>query len=235
MDTVHPLVSVAYSFIVNECGELPPDKQTRVIALLAVCVTGDPSLYCIILQQIHAFVDQSNSPLLRLYSTVTVPARPIPDNEARNAVNTRGRQLNFWPVIEDNRLFAGIHRFGLRSWGQVAEFVGNGRSSAQCSQRWSRNLNPQLKKTEWSVVEKQMLTEMAAKWGPRDGDKLLEELEQEVTLNVGIIGFRCSVDLNGIWRRTKELRIPPRISLCAKKSTRRKQIQLPFGIEPSQM
>jgi hypothetical protein len=227
-------VAVAYSFIVNECGELPPDKQKRVIALLEACVTGQAKRYSKIFQEIHAIVGQSDSSLIRLNSILTVPTKPICDNEALNAAISPGRKFNPWSVIEDKRLFAGIHRFGLDSWSAVAEFVGNSRSRAQCSQRWNRCLNPQIKKAQWSEVEEQMLAQLVGKWGPRHGTGLLKEWEQEVTLNIGIVGFRCSVDLNGIWRRTMELRIPPRIRLRAEKSTRRRRIQLPFGIEPSQ-
>jgi hypothetical protein len=64
---------------------------------------------------------------------------------------------------------------------------------------------------------------------------LLQRWEEEVIFNVCIIGFRCSVDMNVIRRRTIELRITPRRSLCAEKSKRRKHIQLPFRIESSQM
>jgi hypothetical protein len=38
-----------------------------------------------------------------------------------------------WNPYEDNRLFAGIHRFGFDFWQFVTSFVENGRTKAQCT------------------------------------------------------------------------------------------------------
>jgi hypothetical protein len=67
------------------------------------------------------------------------------------------RHQSPWSRLEDDRLLRAIHKFGLGNWVAVAQFVGAGRSRSQCSQRWNRGLNPQLRKYSWSPDEEQQL------------------------------------------------------------------------------
>lgn len=48
-------------------------------------------------------------------------------------------------------------RFGLDNWSKVSKFVGNNRTRGQCSQRWSRGLNPSISRVEWNPKEDSML------------------------------------------------------------------------------
>jgi hypothetical protein len=61
-----------------------------------------------------------------------------------------------WSLRENERLFAGIQQFGL-DWGAIAEFVGNGRTCSQCSQRWSRSVHPSISHGRWTEAENQKL------------------------------------------------------------------------------
>ena len=47
-----------------------------------------------------------------------------------------------WSYPEDARLRQAVLMFGLDSWSLVASYVGNGRTRAQCSQRWFRGIDP---------------------------------------------------------------------------------------------
>jgi hypothetical protein len=60
-------------------------------------------------------------------------------------------------AIEDQRLLAGITRFGPDNWAPVAAFVGNGRTRSQCAQRWNRGINPSISKEPWTVGEEEEL------------------------------------------------------------------------------
>jgi hypothetical protein len=118
-----------------------------------------------VLQGIFTVVPDSIPFLRRLKIILTVATEPIPINEARNEAKNLNKKYKYWSEEEDNRLFAGIHKFGFDSWASVAKFVGNGRSRAQCDQRWNRSLNPQIQKTSWSEAEDRRLNELVGKFG----------------------------------------------------------------------
>lgn len=58
-----------------------------------------------------------------------------------------------WMLMEDIRLLGGIGRFGADNWKIISTIVGNGRTSAMCSQRWRRALSPHVSKERWSIDE----------------------------------------------------------------------------------
>jgi hypothetical protein len=65
-----------------------------------------------------------------------------------------------WTAPEDDRLLCAIHRYGVRAWPAVAEFVGNGRERTQCAQRWFRGLDPRISKDDWSDAEDLRLVQL---------------------------------------------------------------------------
>lgn len=67
------------------------------------------------------------------------------------------RKTRTWSSYEDQRLIAAVSRFGLDNWSHVATFVGNGRTRAQCAQRWNRGLDPRISRDHWSVEEENKL------------------------------------------------------------------------------
>lgn len=77
-----------------------------------------------------------------------------------------------WSPIEDTRLLAGIIRYGLENWSTVAMFVGNDRTRAQCSQRWSRGLNPRISKDTWSTEEENLLIQLVQQYGDKSWTKI---------------------------------------------------------------
>jgi hypothetical protein len=87
-----------------------------------------------------------------------------------------------WTAYEDQRLLAGIHRFGLEEWEVVSRFVGNGRTKAQCSQRWSRGLDPKICKRTWSRDDDDRLIGLVALYGEKSWTRVASEL-----------GNRCDV------------------------------------------
>ena len=77
-----------------------------------------------------------------------------------------------WSPVEDTRLLAGIIRYGLDNWSTVAMFVGNDRTRAQCSQRWSRGLNPRISKDTWSSEEENLLIQLVQQYGDKSWTKI---------------------------------------------------------------
>lgn len=71
-----------------------------------------------------------------------------------------------WSQVEDQRLLHGILKYGITNWTSISRFVGNGRTRAQCSQRWARGLDPSIKKERWSPEELEKLLSLVADCGP---------------------------------------------------------------------
>jgi hypothetical protein len=77
-----------------------------------------------------------------------------------------------WSPAEDVRLLAGIYRFGVDNWAPIAQFVGNGRTRAQCVQRWVRGLDPRISKEQWSDDEERRLLELVREDGAKGWTKI---------------------------------------------------------------
>lgn len=102
----------------------------------------------------------TTQPLKKIEAILQAPDTPppVPRTEiVPESVNSLRKKTRPWSTNEDVRLLAGIHRFGVDNWVSVAKFVGNGRSRAQCSQRWVRGLDPRISKDQWSVADEEKL------------------------------------------------------------------------------
>jgi hypothetical protein len=110
----------------------------------------------------------STQPLERIETILQVPADPPPHVASAPDSNPGLRKKpRPWCVNEDNRLFAGIHWFGLENWGHVAKFVGPNRTRAQCAQRWVRGLDPRISKDQWSSEDEVKLITLMREKGCR--------------------------------------------------------------------
>ncbi|KAH0784958.1 Myb-like DNA-binding domain containing protein [Histomonas meleagridis] len=96
----------------------------------------------------------STQPLDRIVTILSVPDTPLP---IQTSFNLQHKKTKPWSNIEDNRLLAGLHKFGTDNWVTIAKFVGNGRTRAQCAQRWFRGLDPKISKNQWSPEEEAKL------------------------------------------------------------------------------
>jgi hypothetical protein len=81
-----------------------------------------------------------------------------------------------WSPYEDQRLIAGIHRFGLHDWSLIASFVGNDRTKSQCSQRWFRSLDPSISRDQWSSEQDSRLLELVAMHGQKNWTRVSTEI-----------------------------------------------------------
>lgn len=108
-------------------------------------------------------------PAQKVNAILNTPPEPISPRrvfDMRNKPTTRQKARN-WTPYEDQRLLAGILKFGLDNWPIIAEFVGSGRNRSQCSQRWYRGLNPSIYKGPWTKEEDDKLVEMVQKLGEK--------------------------------------------------------------------
>jgi hypothetical protein len=126
-------------------------------ALSPIVGSGD------VLTRIHAILEVTDDPL------------PTPAEDRPPEPEPRAKQRP-WSSAEDARLLAGIHRFGLDAWQSVATFVGNARSKAQSAQRWTRGLDPKLRKCTWTAQEDTQLVMLVLQHGPNHWTRIAGEL-----------------------------------------------------------
>ena len=82
------------------------------------------------------------------------------------------KKTRSWTLQEDTRLLAGIYRFGADNWTTISVYVGNGRTRAQCCQRWTRGLNPRISKNLWSYEEDMKLVHLVHTYGDKSWTRI---------------------------------------------------------------
>lgn len=77
-----------------------------------------------------------------------------------------GRQ--WWRAEEDEKLMRLVSRHGSKNWVAIAPHL-EGRTCRQCRERWTRQLQPQLNKSDWTQKEdleiQKRVAEMGTQWG----------------------------------------------------------------------
>ena len=114
----------------------------------------------------------------KIYAIVTLPDEPIPtfSPPPESSPQNPRQKSRTWTAAEDQRLLAGIYKFGFESWNPVANYVGNGRTRSQCSQRWARGLNPKISKCAWNAEEEAKLVKLVAQYGDKSWTRIASEL-----------------------------------------------------------
>jgi hypothetical protein len=123
------------------------------------------------------------------------------------------KKTESWSEAEDMRLLAGIHKFGLDSWGSVARFVGNNRVKTQCRQRWYRGLNPGIRRAGWTAEEDERLLEFVRRFGEKSWTRIAIEFGDRCDA-------QCRYRFNQIsrcdeWKKPKRTKLPSIHSLIA--------------------
>ena len=116
--------------------------------------------------------------LVKLNEILNVPDEPFPPTYGSN--NPAGaskddpmrKKTRTWTSAEDQRLLAGLAKYGPDNWQMIAKFIGGGRNRAQCSQRWSRCLNPKISKKSWTSDDDKKLKEMVELYGEKNWTKI---------------------------------------------------------------
>jgi hypothetical protein len=162
------LVDVGISYVESAVPEATTDVLDQIRHAFNRFLIGDMTLEdC---QQVMMVTIQRDGPLMRLHEIMSVTDQPLPvpsDPSANSSELSLRRRTRPWSNIEDRRLLAGIHRYGLDNWQSVAKFVGSGRNRAQCSQRWFRGLNPRISKKGWTLAEDEQLRALVQRYGEK--------------------------------------------------------------------
>ncbi|RDX53225.1 hypothetical protein OH76DRAFT_80944 [Lentinus brumalis] len=72
----------------------------------------------------------------------------------RNAIV---RKAHTWTAEADERLLKGVKIYGTGSWGLVARMVSEDATAAQCQNRYTRSLDPELSRGPWTAEEDEQL------------------------------------------------------------------------------
>ncbi|OHS97730.1 Myb-like DNA-binding domain containing protein [Tritrichomonas foetus] len=168
MKHISPIVNVGVSYIL----EIQPDISQEKLHILE----------SILSDYLNSFVDYpacnnvfmkilgTLKPLNKIVNIIQTPNTPIPHHANVTIDPTRdiqNKKNSHWTKYENQRLIAGIYRYGVNNWESVAKFVGNGRTKIMCSLRWSRALNPKISKDKWSEEEERKLMNLIEMKGDR--------------------------------------------------------------------
>ena len=107
---------------------------------------------------------QTNQPLEKLQQILNVSDEPLVISSPEP---NSDKKTHRWSPIEDQRLLAAAHKYGLSNWALVAKFIGNGRTRAQAAQRWFRGLDPKISKEQWSPLEEDKLIQLVSHYGKK--------------------------------------------------------------------
>lgn len=112
----------------------------------------------------------TSEPIERLLVCLDVPMEPIPSYEKDS--DMAQKKVKNWTSYEDQRLIAGMMKYGISDWTKIGQFIGNGRCRLQCLQRWQRSLNPMINKNQWTPEEDIALIQTVQKFGVKKWTKV---------------------------------------------------------------
>lgn len=200
-----PLVDVAMSYVKVAAPKVMEDETVKEEIRVAFegYISGQTNGEAVaeILQQYAGNIQA----LERIEAILNTPETPPPlprQDYTPDPFQPMRKKTRPWGINEDTRLLAGIHKFGLDNWISVAKFVGNGRTRAQCAQRWVRGLDPRISKDQWS---------------PEDEDKLVSLISANEnkgwTMIAAAMGNRSDVQCRyHFLQMQRDGKIPPEIA-----------------------
>ncbi|KAI8369965.1 hypothetical protein BD560DRAFT_370414 [Blakeslea trispora] len=97
---------------------------------------------------------------------------------AKNNANARSLK---WSPEEDRQLRDAVKVFGSFNWQQVASIL-KGRTGQQCLHRWSKSLNPAIKRTRWTEEEDRLLARAVSLYGLGNWTKIQRLIPQRTDM-----------------------------------------------------
>jgi hypothetical protein len=175
----NPLVDIGVSYVLENGATLSADDIITVRTVLERFLQGSLNRNDAI--TLLAPLVGAAQVIDKLDQVIRTPPTPLPNLSAPPRPTVRAKTRP-WSPYEDQRLLAAIHRFGTLNWFAVACFVGNSRTKAQCHQRWTRSLDPNLNKERWTPEQDSQLLLLVALYGDKAWSRISADL-----------GNRCDV------------------------------------------
>ena len=97
--------------------------------------------------------------------------------------NSNKSKIKRWTEEQDDQLRTAVKKHGEKNWKAIADSVP-GRTDSQCLHRWTKVLNPQIKKGLWQPEEDALLAKLVLENGPKGWTKIAQQLP-------GRIGKQC--------------------------------------------
>jgi hypothetical protein len=110
-------------------------------------------------QQVFFSNCAGDSLIRKIQQLLELPDAPLPPPEfPASFIPSGSRRKSYpWTDAEDSRLLVAVARYGAKDWRTIADFVGSGRNSSQCNQRWCRALDPAILHKPWTDGDDQKL------------------------------------------------------------------------------
>ena len=93
------------------------------------------------------------------------------------------KEIKRWSPEQDQLLTAAVKQWGEKNWKAIANQVPD-RTDSQCLHRWTKVLNPKIKKGLWQPEEDKLLVDLVRESGPKGWTKIAQQLP-------GRIGKQC--------------------------------------------
>jgi len=190
-----PLVEIALYYATDgEPEKLTPESIHKVRTVFSKYIIGSIN-YADASSQLSAEVGSSAS-LDKVDAILRTPDIPLPLSGGffiDNSRHSSRAKTHPWSVYEDQRLLSGLNKYGVDDWASIAIFVGNGRTKAQCSQRWFRGLDPRINKEQWTAEQDSQLVKLVTLYGEKAWTKVASE-----------IGNRCDVQCRYRYKQLKK-------------------------------
>jgi hypothetical protein len=214
----YPLTNVGLSFISELEKPFTPEQLIQIREVLTRYLSRRLSFQeCV---GVLLPVLGTSQPIERLEAILRTPDVPLPPSTRAPSTNDARAKSRPWTSYEDQRLLAGIHRYGMDNWQLIALFVGNGRTKSQCSQRWTRGLDPKICKEQWPSGQDDRLIELVAAFGEKSWTRVAAEL-----------GNRCDVQCRYRYKQLqKEPGFDERMAAAAERA---RQSAIPSAPKPS--
>lgn len=172
MSGIEVMVELGINYSESIAGDLPDDVVRKLRQIFKDFITEKTSFHtcCTKVTELIG----KDDPVVRINDILNLPEEPLPFNEDEDESDAASirKKTRTWSIAEDQRLLAGVFHYGLENWQAVAQFLGSGRNRAQCSQRWTRCLNPKISKKTWSAEEDKTLESLVRIHGEKSWTKI---------------------------------------------------------------
>ena len=166
------MIELGISFIESSIGDIDDDLRNKLYPIFEQYLQF-PNNFHFYSEEITKLTGKNDS-IQKLKAVLDLPETPLPDTDfsddelGKNLSNSsQRRKTRTWTNLEDQRLLAGVAHFGVENWQSVSRFLGSGRNRAQCSQRWTRCLNPRISKKPWTNEDDEKLKELVNQHGTK--------------------------------------------------------------------
>jgi hypothetical protein len=162
-----PAELVALSCLNQSLDELSPEVKKKEVKCLCDLIKGEITANEAL--EITKQIVDTDQPVQKIIALLSISPDPISCRHTQQfgLLSSARRKARNWSQYEDQRLLAGVLKYGLDNWSQVSVFIGNGRTRAQSSQRWSRGLDPRIWKGPWTSDEESELMRQVTMFGKK--------------------------------------------------------------------